>query len=774
MTLATRLLLGGFALSLAIIAGVSAFLLVSRNQQTNAGAESNAQSRAQAFAELVRQVSAPQARFAAGDVAGLPEMATALASSDPQSAVAALLSGPTAVVPNLPDEQVAVFDASGNLLGTGGTPGLPSLDSGLPEVLRALGGTAAESIDLVQARTPVYDFAAPVRTSGGRVLGAVVYSMPLPSQLIRLVGAVGAGYTPVLVVNRTGAPLEVLSGSPSDPAVNAGSLPSALSAQLGASTASVAGFTTMPTAGSAAIALQGLNPNAGPPVVYVGVETPISLFLGDQTTDELTVVWLALTALLVTWLLVLLFINRFVRRPVAQLSAGVARIAGGDYSSDIPIHSRDELAALAHQVNRMRAQIESNVRHVDHAVTRLDEVSRALTTTTTGLSSLEQAVCAAAASIAGPGASAWIMERDGGEMSVDSRGPDAGSDPQLPQRALADLLAGRISRFAERNHGNRRWSVAIPMTYRQQVSGAMVVSSSEPISDADARALSALANNAAIALENTRLFEGERETMRLMRELDGMKSDFLATAQHELRTPLTAIVGHIELMRMVWGGGKEEQQLGILDNIELAANQLSDMLETMIDLSLVSADNLRMQRQSAELAMSVHEAIGDVERRFPRGLPVELRVDVSPELRVDADPERLRQVIRCLLDNAVKFTAPGGTVQVSAREGERQGRCTIEISDTGIGIDPELHERVFDRFFQADSGGTRSYGGMGVGLALVKVLVEAHGAEVSLSSAAGMGTTVRLDWPCPESGNGFGAGEEHVDLTASRQSQVAL
>ena len=422
----------------------------------------------------------------------------------------------------------------------------------------------------------------------------------------------------------------------------------------------------------------------------------------------------------------------------------------------------------------MRAQIESNVRHVDHAVTRLDEVSRALTTTTTGLSSLEQAVCAAAASIAGTGASAWIMERDGGEMSVRSRGPDAGPDPQLPQRSLADLLAGRISRCAESNHGNGKWSVAIPMTYRQQVSGAMVVSSSEPISDADARALSALANNAAIALENTRLFEGERETMRLMRELDGMKSDFLATAQHEVRTPLTAIVGHIELMRMVWGGGDEEQKAGILDNIELAANQLSDMLETMIDLSLVSADNLRMQRQSVELAMSVHDAIGDVERRFPRGLPVELRVDRQaraasrrrPRATAPGDPLPARQ--------RGEIHRSRGTVQVSAREGERRGRCIIEISDTGIGIDPELHERVFDRFFQADSGGTRSYGGMGVGLALVKVLVEAHGAAVSLSSAAGVGTTVRLDWPCPESGSGFAGGEEHVDLTASRRSQVAF
>ena len=145
-----------------------------------------------------------------------------------------------------------------------------------------------------------------------------------------------------------------------------------------------------------------MNPNAGPPVLYVGVETPISLFIGDQTTDELTVVWLALTALLVTWLLVLLFVNRFVRRPVAQLSRGRRPHRRGRLRLRHPGAVPRRAGVLARQVNQMRAQIESNIRHVDAAVSRLDEVSRALTTTTAGVSSLESAVCAAAASLAGP------------------------------------------------------------------------------------------------------------------------------------------------------------------------------------------------------------------------------------------------------------------------------------------------------------------------------------------------------------------------------------
>ena len=796
ITFAARLLLGGFLLSLAIIVAISAFLLVSRDQQTRTGAETNAESRAEAYRELVQQVAAPQARFAAQDVAGLPGMAAALGSADPQASVTALLTGSTNVITDLPDETVAVFDADGTLLATTDLAGVPELSPGLPEVAGALRGSPAEAIDFLNSQIPVYDFAAPVMASGStQVLGAVVYSMPLTDQLLRLLGAVGQGYTPVIIANRPGASLYALSGNPASPALTAEALPSSIKADLGRSSGSFAGFSTVPVSGDNALALEGMNPNSGPPVLYVGVETPISLFLGDQTTDELTVVWLALTALLATWLLVLLFVNRFVRRPVAQLSAGVARIAGGDYSSDIPVRSRDELGVLARQVNQMRSQIETNIHHVDAAVSRLDEVSRALTTTTTGMSSLEGAVCAAAASLAGPRAEAALLARVGDQLVVSARShaasdstavdDGAGStgrrgDFDLAPAVMADVLEGRPARLtrsrgdpAPGDQAGSQMTLVVPMLYRQRVTGAIAVTGPDSVSDADARALSALASNAAIAVENTRLFEQERETVRRLRELDEMKSDFLATAQHELRTPLTAIVGHLELIRMVWSEADDHQKLAILDNVEVATSQLSEMLETMIDLSLVSADNLRMNRKRVALAATVDDAVGEVARRFPHGLPVNLTVDIPARLKVDADRDRLRQVIRCLLDNAVKFTDPGGSVAISARLNSHGGRCTIEVSDTGIGIDPALHERVFERFFQADSGGTRAYGGMGIGLSLVKVLAEAHGASVTLESAPGQGTKVRLDWPCQPPAEPAGRDERQVDLTASRQSQVA-
>ena len=786
ITFATRLLLGGFTLSLGIITAVSAFLLISRDQQTHVGAQTNAQSRAQAYRELLQQVAAPQARFAAQDVAGLPAMATALESSQTsRAAVAALLSGPTKVITNLPDENVSVFDGDGTLLATTEAAGSPQLSVGLESVHTALLGSPAEAIDFVGPQIPFYDFAAPVIAEGStQVLGVVVYSMPLESQMLRLLGAVGQGYVPVLIPNQAAAPLIRLSGTSNSPHVTTEPLPASLRAHLGGSAGSFDSFYTVAGSGKVAAAFEGMNPNPGPPIVYIGVETPLSAFTGDQTTDELTVVVLALTALLVTWLLVLLFVNRFVRRPVAHLSAGVGRIAGGDYSTDIPITSHDELGVLARQVNRMRAQIESNVRHVDAAVSRLNEVSRALTTTTAGVSSLEIAVCAAASTMAGPEAQASILDRQGETLVLRAGAQDGPPSAELPPDVVADLLAGQTARFTT-DGSTPHASLAVPMFYQQRVRGAIVVTGPGAISDADSRALSALANNAAIALENTRLFEQERETVHRLRQLDAMKSDFLATAQHELRTPVTAIIGHLELMRMIWPETDDKQKLAIVDDIELSTRQLAEMLETIIDLSLVSAATLRLQRREVGLLGEVRESIEDVSRRFPRGLPVELTVDIAPELTVDADPERLRQIIRCLLDNAVKFTDPGGSVRISAHPAEGGERCTVEISDTGIGIHPALHEKVFERFFQVDSGGTRAYGGMGVGLALVKVLAEAHGVAVVLESRLGEGTRVRLDWPrhpradasLPgEREEGHPAeqrGEDHVTLTASKQSRLA-
>jgi two-component system sensor histidine kinase BaeS len=144
---------------------------------------------------------------------------------------------------------------------------------------------------------------------------------------------------------------------------------------------------------------------------------------------------------------------------------------------------------------------------------------------------------------------------------------------------------------------------------------------------------------------------------------------------------------------------------------------------------------------------AIRDAANDVRRHFKDALPVELVVDVRGAPVVNADPFRLRQVLRALIDNAVKFTPEGGHVKVTARREKGSGSCRIEVVDDGIGISAEAIPRLFDRFYQEDNSRTRRHGGMGMGLALVRRLCDAHTATVKVQSEQGGGSTFTILWP---------------------------
>jgi signal transduction histidine kinase len=327
----------------------------------------------------------------------------------------------------------------------------------------------------------------------------------------------------------------------------------------------------------------------------------------------------------------------------------------------------------------------------------------------------------------------------------------SGGPPSLDAWGVnAEVLAGRAVRVESAPEGWLAGSlVAVPMFYQEQVVGALAVISraGHRIADSDAQALAVLANNAAIALENTRLFEQERETVRRLRELDTMKSNFLGTVQHELRTPLTVILGMTDLIEMCWDGWEDEGKLDAVHDIQVSARTLYDIVETMIDFSLLDAEILGLNPVQGPVRPAVDEAVTAAEQRSKEGLAVGIDVDVPADLEVYADPDRLKQVMRAVVDNAVKFTPAGGHVQVRAEGNGRAGFVRLEVVDDGIGISDEAMPRIFERFYQADSSQTRKYGGTGMGLALVLRLVEAHGATVEVESEEGHGTRLSLFWP---------------------------
>ncbi len=295
---------------------------------------------------------------------------------------------------------------------------------------------------------------------------------------------------------------------------------------------------------------------------------------------------------------------------------------------------------------------------------------------------------------------------------------------------------------------------AVPMFYQDRVVGALVTvtaAGGSRVTDSDIDVLAVLANNAAIAMENARLFEQERDTIRRLLELDSLKTDFLATVQHELRTPLTAIMGLADLLEMCWGMWDEAPKLDAVRDIQVAAKNLYDIVQTIIDYSVMDDEKLGLEPVPVLVRETVEDTLALVRERYREGLPVAVEVDGDAEVTVFADPHRLVQVLRAVIDNAMKFSDGRGPVRVTFGPGHRGGEVRIEVADHGVGIPAEVLPRIFDRFYQVDNTATRKYGGTGMGLALVRRMAEAHGATVEVESTVGKGTTVILTWPASQS-----------------------
>ncbi len=246
-----------------------------------------------------------------------------------------------------------------------------------------------------------------------------------------------------------------------------------------------------------------------------------------------------------------------------------------------------------------------------------------------------------------------------------------------------------------------------------------------------------LARRAALAVENARLYRQAQDANRI-------KDEFLATLSHELRTPLTAILGWASMLR--GGGFDAEATRRAVETIERNARAQRQIVEDVLDVSRIITGKLRLELRPLEVRALLQEAVETVRPAAEaKGLYLStlLAADVG---EVSADPDRLRQVLWNLLSNAVKFTQPGGRVEVELR---REGtQAVVRVGDTGQGISPEFLPHVFDRFRQADMGTTRQHGGLGLGLAIVRHLVELHGGEVTAESAgADRGSTFTLRLP---------------------------
>ncbi len=236
------------------------------------------------------------------------------------------------------------------------------------------------------------------------------------------------------------------------------------------------------------------------------------------------------------------------------------------------------------------------------------------------------------------------------------------------------------------------------------------------------------------------------ESFGKLKELDRLKSNFLATMSHELRTPLTSVIGYSEMMLEGLGGPLTAEQREYLGIIMEKGENLLQLITSILDITKIEAGRVRLVMSEVELGQLVRDAVSTVlPHARKKGLTLHCEHAVNMP-KVLCDREKVRQCLINLVSNAVKFTPSGGTVTVGASElpGER---VALFVTDTGIGIPEEHVPKVWDVFYQVDGSSTREYGGAGLGLAIVKSFVEAHGGEVQVRSVPESGSTFTMVFP---------------------------
>ncbi|MGH9311458.1 MAG: ATP-binding protein [Vicinamibacterales bacterium] len=259
--------------------------------------------------------------------------------------------------------------------------------------------------------------------------------------------------------------------------------------------------------------------------------------------------------------------------------------------------------------------------------------------------------------------------------------------------------------------------------------------------------------------ERQELLERERDARAEAERANRLKDEFLATLSHELRTPLNAVLGwsHMLTRRHL----SSEQQKQALAAIYRNAQAQARLVDDVLDLSRIVTGRMALASEPVDVCEIV-QSTADAFTPAVLGKRQELRLDLEADAEITGDPHRLRQIVWNLLSNATKFTPEGGAIAVHVARNTQHVQLTI--SDTGQGIEAAFLPFMFDRFRQADSSSTRGHGGLGLGLALVRHLVEAHGGHISATSEGpGKGTTIRIvlparePAPAPETDNAPGA-----------------
>ncbi len=329
---------------------------------------------------------------------------------------------------------------------------------------------------------------------------------------------------------------------------------------------------------------------------------------------------------------------------------------------------------------------------------------------------------------------------------------NSGFHPNIDHSALRELTGAPVPLELL-----RRLKIAslatVPIKSQGELLGALTVcfgKSGRRHMPEDVKLTEEIARRAAVAVMQARLFskmqaaaEAASQAARAAEEASRVKDEFLATVSHELRTPLNAIMGWASLLQ------KRDANPNILKGLEVIyrnAHAQAKIIEDVLDVSRIVTGKLRLELTRTDLNIMIRDAIEVVRpSASAKNISLEFSNPTDKSLLV-ADPERLQQVVWNLLSNSIKFTDSGGSVAIAVSQ--EQSSLAVTVTDSGRGIDPDFLPYVFDRFKQADGSTTRRVGGLGLGLAIVRHIVELHGGRVAASSAGlGKGATFSFRLP---------------------------
>lgn len=395
-------------------------------------------------------------------------------------------------------------------------------------------------------------------------------------------------------------------------------------------------------------------------------------------------------------------------------------------------------------------------------ISALSDVGKAINTTLDLEDVLNMILSSSLELLGGKEGSVMLLTSDGAHLDlVTYRGRV--EEALLPSRTpVGEGIAGTVAQrrkpmlidgsdveadLADKAHPERgiRSSMCVPLIRGDELIGVLNLNETEGkrrFTQDDLQALDLFAQHAAIAIGNAALFKQERATIQKLEELDRLKSDFVATVSHELKTPLTAIIGSATTLSRRSNRLTPQQRTTMIDVIERQGQRLLRLVQDILTAAQIESGMPRLRRELVDLTDAAQMIIDDLKHAHPDRT---VSLDAVPERpHVWGDLGAIQQILSNLIENALKYSDEG---DVHVQLEEKSNETVLHVSDQGRGMSAEQLAIVFDRFRQVDQSDTRGEGGVGLGLYIVKSLVEAHNGDVKVESEEGRGTTFTVFFP---------------------------